>query len=248
MLFPVTKQETWSLACDWKCSEQTLPIPATSDQTQSGAHALTVQTPCVKVALYARGLHARDVMASESDCVQQSKVTWLLYFGFVCKTDSNQLDAIQLTIRPGPSPTTLSAHQSDVPGFHSTWTTTAALETGEEKISPTWCTAVSALSTCTVHAWSLWEWVTSPGRGKGREERGDGVVSFVSPCPVVITRTILDLIDLLSPCPSYWVQLCGHQSVTLKHRDGLKSWTGCVSVAFSLTLSCLQNSANQRKI
>lgn len=157
VLFPVTKQETWSLACDWKCTEQTLPVPATSDQTQSGAHALTVQTPCVKVALYARGLRAQDVTRLRQSLfpwgnpksrgsyfsVLSARQTIISWVGF-----SSQFDSAS-------RPQNLSAHQSDLPGFHSTRTTTAVLESGEEKISPTWCTAVSALSTCTAHAWSL---------------------------------------------------------------------------------------------
>lgn len=40
------------------------------------------------------------------------------------------------------------------------------------------------------------------------EERGENCRSFVSSSPVVIARTILDLIDLLIPWPSLWVQLC----------------------------------------
>lgn len=203
VLFPVTKQETWSLACDWKCSEQTLPIPATSDQTQSSAHALTVQTPCV--ALYARGLRAEDVTRLRQSLIPwgnpksrgsyisvlsagQTIISWVWF--------SSQFDSAS-------PPQTCPLINQTSPGVTARGRRLRRWKLERRKYLPPGA-----------QRWALYQRAPRMHDLSRREslpqaeERGENCRSFAGSSPVVIARTILDLIDLLIPWPSLWVQLC----------------------------------------
>lgn len=204
VLFPATKQDSSSLTCDWKCSEQTLPIRATSYQTQSGAQVQSVQTPCAKVAHRARGFPAQDVRCLRQCLIPgdqpKSRGSYILALSAGLTIINSMWFSAQSDTAPRPQTCPL-INQTSV-GFTARG---RGLQCGNwrgKNISH-----LSARETCTAHAGSLAAArATSPVGGREQSER-ERVVSFVSSPPVVITRMILDLIDLLIPWSALWLQL-----------------------------------------
>lgn len=208
LLFLESKQDSSPLTCDWKWSEQTPPIRATSYLTQSSVHMQSVKTLCAKVALCASGLHAQE----DVTCLRQSLITadQLKSRGSYTLVLSAGPTIINLMwfssqFNPAPRPQTCPLINQTTLGFTARGRRLQCGNCRGENISHLVQASERSIN---VHRACM----TSVGKSHfpRRRERAERVVSFVSSSPDGITRTLSDLIDLLVPWPSLRLQLCAY--------------------------------------
>lgn len=208
LVFPASKQDLSSLTCDWKCSEQTPPIRATSYLTQSGVHMQSVQTPCAKVALYASGLHAQeDVTCLRQSLISADHLKSRGSYTFVLSAGPTIINLMWFSsqFNPAPRPQTCPLINQTSLGFTARGRRLQCGNWRGENISHL---VQGSERSINVHRACM----ISVGKSHfpRRRERAERVVSFVSSSPDGITRTLLDWIDLLAPWPSLRLQLCAY--------------------------------------